>query len=81
MPDVPHARIDHALDRPQHVVGDLDLLQEDLAALERGAAQHRLLDGDRLFEDLLEHEVLESRLLGHDGIDTRVLFFETAPPA
>ena len=77
----PARQNDHALDRPQHVVGDLDLLQEHFAA-SSDARPRTVPDRDRLFEDLLEHEVLESRLFGHDGIDdTRVLFFETAPPA
>ena len=76
------AREDHdALDVAQHLVGDLDLLQEDLAGLHRGATEDGLLDGHRLLEDLLEHEVLVSRLLGADGIPhhARALLRHRAP--
>ena len=48
--------------------GNLDLVQEHLAALDRRAAEHGLLDRNRLLEDLLEHEVLVSGLLRHDRI-------------
>ena len=59
---------DDALDLAQRLVGDLDLVQEHPAALERRAAEHGLLDRPRLLEDLLEHEVLVSGLLRHDRI-------------
>ena len=52
----------------QHLIRDLDLVQEDLAALLRRAAEHGLLDGPRLLEDFLEHEMLVSGLLRHDRI-------------
>ena len=59
---------DDALERAEPLVGDLDLVQEHPARLDRRAAEHRLPDRPRLLEDLLEHEMLEPRLLRHDGI-------------
>ena len=70
------AREDHdPLDVAQDLIRNLDLLQEDPAALDRGAAEDRLLHRPRLLEDLLEHEVLVSGLLRHDRIprDARAL--------
>ena len=52
----------------QHLIGDLDFLQEDLAAFDRRPAEDGFPHRPGLLEDLLEHEVLVSGLLGHDRI-------------
>ena len=49
-------------------VGDLHGLEEDVAGVERDAAEGGVADGARLLVDLLEHEVLVAGLLGLDGI-------------
>jgi hypothetical protein len=56
-------------------------VQEHLARIERRAAEHRFLDGHRLLENFLEHEVLVPGLLGHDRIPghPRALLRHRAP--
>ena len=66
--DVPHARIDDALDLAQHLVGNLDLVQEHLAASRPTRGRARSRTAQRLLVDLLEHEVLVAALLRHDRI-------------
>ena len=46
----------------------LQVLEEDLAAIERDASEDRVARGRRLLEDFLEHEVLVAALLRRDRI-------------
>jgi hypothetical protein len=56
------------LKRPEVVLGDLHLLEVDMARVQGIPAHQGVPDGSRLLVDLLEHEVLEAALLCHDGI-------------
>ena len=55
------------------VVGDVHLVEEHLARVERDAAQRGIADGARLLVDFLQHEMLEAALLRHDGVPGDVL--------
>ena len=48
--------------------GDVQVLEEDLAPVERHAAEDRVADGRGLLEDLLEHEVPVAALFGRDRV-------------
>ena len=52
---------------------DVQILEEDLAALERHAAENRVARGRGLLIDLLEHEVLVAALLRRDRIPQHAL--------
>ena len=52
----------------QFFVGDLHLAQEDLARVERNAAQRGVANGARLLPDLLEHEVLVAAFFRLDRV-------------
>ena len=52
----------------ERLLGDVQVLEEDLAAVERDAAEDRVARGGRLLVDLLEHEVLVAALLRRDRI-------------
>ena len=52
----------------EFLVADLHLAQEDLAGVERDAAQGGVANGARLLPDFLEHEVLVAALFRLDGI-------------
>ena len=54
--------------RGQLFVGNLHLAQEDLARVERDAAQRGVGNGPRLLPDFLEHEVLVAALFRLDRI-------------
>src|SRR5207245_9001068 len=54
--------------RAKLLVGDLHLVEEDLPALLRDSSQKGVADRPRLLVDLLQHEMLEARLLRHDRI-------------
>ena len=54
--------------RRQLLVGNLHLAQEDLARVERNAAQRGVANGARLLPDFLEHEVLVAALFRLDRI-------------
>ena len=56
--------------------GDLHFLEEDLAGVERDAAEGGVADGAGLLVDLLEHEVLVAGLFGLDGVPQDALDFE-----
>ena len=49
-------------------IADLHLFEEHFPRVLRDAPENRLACGGRLLEDLLEHEMLVARLLGHDRI-------------
>ena len=55
------------------VLGDVHLVEEDFAGIERDAAQRGIADGARLLIDFLEHEMLEAALLRHDRVPGDVL--------
>ena len=61
------------LQRAERLVRDVQVLEEDLAAVERDAAEDRVARGGRLLEDLLEHEVLVAALLRRDRIPQHAL--------
>ena len=52
----------------QLLVGDLHFAQEDVAGVERNAAQRGVGNGARLLPDFLEHEVLVAALFRLDRI-------------
>src|SRR5690348_15187012 len=52
---------------------DVHVVEEDLARVERNAADGGIADGARLLEDFLEHEVLEAALFRHDRVPGNVL--------
>jgi hypothetical protein len=54
----------HAIDVPRDFAVQPEFGVDDIAGFEQHAAAQRILDRARLFEDFLEHEVLEARLLG-----------------
>ena len=56
------------LERAERLVGDIEVLEEDIAPVERDAAEDRVARGRRLLVDLLEHEVLVAALLRRDRI-------------
>ena len=57
----------------ERLLRDVEVLEEDLAAVERDAAEDRVARGGRLLEDLLEHEVLVAALLRRDRIPQHAL--------
>src|SRR6185436_782499 len=61
------------LKRPEHLLRDVEIFEEDLATVERHAAEDRVARGGRLLEDLLEHEVLVAALLRRDRIPQHAL--------
>ena len=69
------------LDRGQLGVRDRHLLEEDPPGVERHAPEHRVAHRLRLLEDLLEHEVLESGLLGLDRVPQHPLRAAVEPGA
>ena len=68
MPGRPAGQEGDLLDGPQPFGGDVELAQQHGSAVFGQAPGHRLADGPRLLEDLLEHEVLVARLLRRDRI-------------
>ena len=52
----------------EFLVGDLHLAEEDVAGVERDAAEGGVADGAGLLPDFLEHEVLVAALFGLDGV-------------
>ena len=57
----------------EFLLGDVHLVEEDFAGIERDAAEQRVANGARLLEDFLLHEMLEAALFGHDGVPGDVL--------
>ena len=57
-------------------VGDVHVGEEDLAGVERDAAEDGVADGAGLLVDFLEHEVLVAGLFGLDGVPGDALDFE-----
>ncbi len=57
----------------EFVVGDLHLIQENPARVQRNAPHGGIAHGSRLLVDFLEHEVLEAALLRHDRVPGDVL--------
>ena len=55
------------------VLGDVHLVEEDLAGIERDAAQRGVADRARLLVDFLQHEMLEAALFRHDRVPGDVL--------
>src|SRR5215471_7647817 len=53
--------------------GKSHIFQMDRIRVEREPSEHRVLDGNGLLIDLLEHEMLVAALLGHDRIPCNVL--------
>jgi hypothetical protein len=70
--EVPHARM-MTLRRLFSFSRDVQVLEEDLAAIERHAAEDGVARGGRLLVDLLEHEVLVAALLRRDRIPQHAL--------
>jgi hypothetical protein len=64
---VPHAKQHHALDGLRVRVGEAHLGAVDVAGFTVEAPAEGVLEGARLLEDLLQHEVLVAGLLGHGG--------------
>ena len=58
------------------VVGDVHVVEEDVAGVEGDAAEGGVADGAGLLVDLLEHEVLVAGLFGLDGVPGDALDFE-----
>jgi hypothetical protein len=56
-------------------VGDLHFGEEDVAGVERDAAEGGVADGAGLLVDFLEHEVLVAGLFGLDGVPGDALDF------
>ena len=52
---------------------DLHFVEEDVAGVQRDAAQRGVADGARLLINFLEHEVLEAALFRHDRVPGDVL--------
>ena len=69
------------LERAEGLVRDVEVLEEDLAAVERDAAEDRVARGGRLLEDLLEHEVLVAALLRRDRDPTARAAWSSTPRA
>ena len=63
----------HLVELAEIVVGDVHLVEEHLAGVERDAAQRGVAHGARLLVDFLQHEMLEAALLRHDGVPGDVL--------
>ena len=57
----------------EFLLGDVHLVEKDLAGLEGDAAEHGVAHGAGLLENLLVHEMLEAALFGHDGVPGDVL--------
>ncbi len=55
------------------IVRDVEVLEEDLPAIDRDAAENRVSRCSRLFVDLLEHEVPMAALLCGDRIPQHAL--------
>src|SRR5262249_40057747 len=54
-------------------VAESDVFEMNAAGVQRKPSEDRVLDGDRLLVNLLEHEMLVAALLGHDRIPRDVL--------
>ena len=65
----------------EDVLGEVDLLQEDVPLLERHAAEDRVSRGGRLLKDFLEHEVLVSALFCGDRVPEHPLAWSWTRPA
>ena len=63
----------HLLHGAQRVFRDVEVLEEDLSAIERDAAENRVARGGRLLVDFLEHEVLVAALFRRDWIPHHAL--------
>ena len=61
------------LECAERVVGDVEILEEDSASIQRHPSQNRVPSCCRLLVDLLEHEVLVAGLFGRDGIPQHTL--------
>ncbi len=58
----------HLVDRAEVIVGQLHLVEEDQPRLLGDAPEDGFAHSGRLFEDLLEHEVLVAGFFGLDRI-------------
>ncbi len=63
----------HLLQLAEIVFGDVHLVEEDLAGVERDAAQRGVANGAGLLVDFLQHEMLEAALFRHDRVPGDVL--------
>ena len=57
----------------EFVLGDVHLVEENLAGFLRNAAEKGVAHGARLLEDFLLHEMLEAALFRHDRVPGDVL--------
>ena len=70
---MPQATIFTSRKLRKFLLGDVHLVEEDLAGVLRNAAEQRVAHGARLLEDFLLHEMLEAALFGHDRVPGDVL--------
>src|SRR5438094_7003555 len=56
-----------------YVIAEFDVFEVDGIRVERKSSKYRVLDGDGLLVNLLEHEMLVAALFRHDGIPRDVL--------
>ena len=70
---VPQATILTFVNSRNSCLGNVHLVEEDFAGIERHARQQCVAHGARLLEDFLLHEMLEAALFRHDGVPGNVL--------
>ncbi len=63
----------HFLQSLEFGFADVHVIQEDLARIQRHAADGGIANGARLLKDFFEHEVLKAALLRHDRVPGDVL--------
>ena len=76
LPGVPARAAGHDLDLrelAELLLGNVHLVEEHLAGIERHAGEQRVANGAGLLEDFLLHEMLVAALFGHDGVPGDVL--------
>ena len=55
------------------LLGDVHLIEENLAGFQGDAAEHGVAHGARLLENFLEHEMLEAALFGGNRVPGDVM--------
>ena len=58
----------HVGERPEFLLGDVHLVEENFGGIEGHAGEQRVADCAGLFEDFLLHEMLKAALFRHDGV-------------